>query len=67
MVTVITPRVVPRDELGKYMAIVSSIFALSSILGPVLGGAITRHPMKWRWVFLLKYVNSSLGLLMYQR
>jgi MFS family permease len=47
MVMVITPQVVPRQELGKYMAIVSSVFVLASILGPVLGGAITRHGSNW--------------------
>ncbi|KAI9662563.1 MAG: hypothetical protein M1821_008730 [Bathelium mastoideum] len=58
MVMVITPQVVPRRELSKYMAIVSSVFALASILGPLLGGAITHHANNWRWVF---YLNGPLG------
>jgi MFS family permease len=44
---VITPQVVPHQGLGKYMAIVPSVFVLSSILGPILGGAITRHESNW--------------------
>ncbi|KAF2229265.1 MFS general substrate transporter [Viridothelium virens] len=58
MVMVITPQVVPRRELSKYMAIISSVFALASILGPLLGGAITHHSKDWRWVF---YLNGPVG------
>ncbi|OJJ45663.1 hypothetical protein ASPZODRAFT_68734 [Penicilliopsis zonata CBS 506.65] len=58
MVMVITPQVVPRTEVAKYMAIMSSVFALSSILGPVLGGIITAHPESWQWVF---YLNGPVG------
>ncbi|KAL8667019.1 MAG: hypothetical protein Q9202_000941 [Teloschistes flavicans] len=52
MVMVIAPEMVPFDKIGKYMAIISSVFALASILGPLLGGAISQHST-WRWVFLL--------------
>lgn len=54
MVGVITTIVVPPEEYGKYMAIISSVFAIASVLGPVLGGAINDQN-SWRWVFLLKY------------
>ncbi|RMZ75534.1 hypothetical protein DV738_g5436, partial [Chaetothyriales sp. CBS 135597] len=63
MVMVITPQIVPRSELGKYMAIISSVFALSSILGPVIGGAITSHPKEWRWVFLLNAPAGAVAIL----
>ena len=53
MVLVIAPTLVPREKFGKYMGIVSSVFAIASVLGPILGGAITTHST-WRWVFLLK-------------
>lgn len=59
MVVVIAPGLVPREKHGKYVAVISSVFAIASILGPILGGAITTHST-WRWVFLLKYVMNML-------
>lgn len=56
MVGVITIIVVPPEKYGKYVAIISSVFAVASVLGPVLGGTINDHS-SWRWVFLLKYVS----------
>ena len=53
MVSVIAPNMVPPEKHGKYLAIISSVFAFSSVLGPLLGGAINDHST-WRWVFLLK-------------
>jgi MFS family permease len=52
MVGVVVTAVVPSEEYGKYMAIVSSVMAVSAILGPLLGGVINDHTT-WRWVFLL--------------
>jgi MFS family permease len=53
MVGVVVTAVVPAEKYGKYMAIISSVFAVASILGPLLGGAIN-DSTTWRWVFLLK-------------
>ena len=47
MVTVIAPEMVPLQKTGKYMAIITSIFALASVLGPVVGGVINSHG-SWR-------------------
>lgn len=40
-------------ERPKYMGIVTSVYGISSILGPLIGGFITDN-FTWRWVF---YVN----------
>jgi MFS family permease len=53
MVGVVMTAVVPPEKFGKYMAIISSVFAVASILGPLLGGVINDNTT-WRWVFLLK-------------
>lgn len=44
-------------ERGKYQGIFGSAFALSSIVGPLLGGFLT-DTLSWHWVFL---VNLPLG------
>lgn len=51
--TIMVPLMVPPDKFATYIAIVTSVFAFSSVLGPLLGGAITDNTT-WRWVFFLK-------------
>jgi MFS family permease len=53
VVMVIAPDMVPPEKYGKYMVIVSTVFIIASVLGPVLGGIINTHS-SWRWVFLFK-------------
>lgn len=48
----------PKDR-ARYQGVFTSVFALSSVVGPVLGGWIT-DTWSWRWVF---YINMPLGLL----
>jgi EmrB/QacA subfamily drug resistance transporter len=45
-------------ERGKYTGLVTSVFAIASIVGPLLGGFLTDQ-LSWRWVF---YVNLPVGL-----
>ncbi|KAM0499255.1 hypothetical protein ACHAO3_004290 [Verticillium nonalfalfae] len=42
------PLMVPPSKYATYIAIVTSVFAISSVLGPLLGGAITDNTT-WRW------------------
>ncbi|OBT66624.1 hypothetical protein VE03_03890 [Pseudogymnoascus sp. 23342-1-I1] len=44
--------VTPLKHIGIVSGLMGSIFALSSILGPILGGVITSNTT-WRWVFYL--------------
>jgi EmrB/QacA subfamily drug resistance transporter len=62
--TIVGDLVAPRER-GRYQAYFMSVFATSSVLGPVLGGAIAGQDSilgfdGWRWVFL---VNVPIGLL----
>jgi EmrB/QacA subfamily drug resistance transporter len=43
---------------AKYQGVFFSVFALTSVIGPMMGGWITDN-LSWRWVF---YINLPLGI-----
>src|SRR5919106_2953167 len=49
---------VPPRERGRYMGFIGSVFAVSSVAGPLLGGFFVDN-LSWRWVF---YVNLPVGI-----
>ncbi|GAA2211394.1 MFS transporter [Nonomuraea monospora] len=49
--------VVSVRERGRYQGFFGGVFAVSSIVGPLLGGLFVDH-LSWHWVF---YVNLPLG------
>ncbi|OAT05056.1 MFS multidrug transporter [Blastomyces gilchristii SLH14081] len=53
MILAIAPTLVPQEKFGKYLAVIASVFAIASILVPILGGIIGTNSA-WRWIFLLK-------------
>lgn len=50
--------VTPFKYIGVASGLLGAIFAMSSLLGPILGGVITTSG-SWRWIFYLKYVLSQ--------
>ena len=48
----------PPAERGKYQGLITAVFGLSSVIGPLLGGFITDN-ISWHWIF---YVNLPLGI-----
>lgn len=48
----------PPAERGKYQGLFSAVFALASVIGPLVGGCLT-DSLSWRWVF---FVNIPIGI-----
>ncbi|KAF2265586.1 MFS general substrate transporter [Lojkania enalia] len=50
LVFVTLMKIITPEKLGFYSGIISSVFALANLLGPILGGVIADHTT-WRWIF----------------
>lgn len=50
--------VAPRER-GRYQGYMASMWGISSIAGPIVGGWVTDH-LSWRWIF---WANLPIGLL----
>lgn len=47
------------EERAKIQGLLSSIWGISAIVGPALGGALTEY-VSWRWIFI---INLPIGVL----
>ncbi|KAH8743081.1 major facilitator superfamily transporter [Hyaloscypha finlandica] len=59
--TIMGTMMVPPAKLATYVSIVTSVFAISSVLGPLFGGAIN-DSTNWRWVFYLNGPGGAAAL-----
>jgi MFS family permease len=50
--------VAPRER-ARYQGLFGAVFAVTSLVGPLLGGVVTEH-LGWRWIF---YLNLPVGAL----
>ena len=55
--TIVGDVVSPRER-GRYMGLFGAMFAVATVIGPLIGGLCVTY-LTWRWVF---YINLPLGV-----
>ena len=55
---VIIGDVVPPRERGRYVGLITSVFAVGSVVGPLMGGFFVEQ-LNWRWIF---FINIPIGI-----
>lgn len=55
---IIVGEVYPPEKRGKFQGLFGAVFALTSILGPSLGGILVEH-LPWGWIF---FINLPIGI-----
>ncbi|KAI1465429.1 MFS general substrate transporter [Daldinia caldariorum] len=54
---VVATTIIPLRKRAIFTGTISSTFAVASVIGPLIGGALTEHAT-WRWCF---YINLPIG------
>lgn len=63
---VVIADIVPPRERGRYVGAFTSVFALSGVAGPLIGGFIVDN-FSWRWIFTVNLPFCIVALAMTQR
>lgn len=55
---IIVGELYPPEKRGKFQGLFGAVFAMTSILGPTIGGIIVEH-LSWGWIF---FINLPIGI-----
>ncbi|KAJ1941792.1 hypothetical protein FBU59_003396, partial [Linderina macrospora] len=66
LVMVIVSDITIERDRGKFASVFGSVWAISSVLGPVLGGVFAESSAGWRWVFYFSLpVGAVAGIVIF--
>ncbi|KAL2216529.1 putative MFS transporter [Thermoascus aurantiacus ATCC 26904] len=57
---VIVTDIVPLRHRGSYVGILSAMWSIGSVLGPILGGGFAQN-VTWRWIFYINFPLIGVG------
>jgi EmrB/QacA subfamily drug resistance transporter len=65
---IILAAMIPPRERGRYSGYIGAVFALATLLGPLIGGVIVDTSwLGWRWCFYVGVPVAALALMVLQR
>ncbi|KAN0084757.1 Major facilitator superfamily domain containing protein [Elaphomyces granulatus] len=59
---IIVTDIIPLRQRGKYFGIISAMWSVGSVVGPILGGGFSQN-VSWRWILYINFPFIGLGVL----